>query len=215
MKKVGIIGTGEVGKTLALGFQKHGWSVQIGSRDPKKLDDWVNEKHFQGQILHMDEVIALNNLIVLAIKAFETVNFVKSLGNDRLTGKTIIDVNNPIANEAPENGVLRFFTSLDKSLMEQLQDAAPGANFVKAFSCVGSPWMVNPPFTERPTMFICGNNTSAKAQVKEILDAFGWETEDMGKVTAARAIEPLCILWCIPGMLHNQWSHAFKLLKLN
>ena len=64
-----------------------------------------------------------------------------------------------------------------------------------------------------PTMFICGNNETAKATLTGILTTFGWETEDMGKAEAARAIEPLCILWCIPGMLHNQWTHAFKLLK--
>jgi predicted dinucleotide-binding enzyme len=63
-------------------------------------------------------------------------------------------------------------------------------------------------------MFICGNNLEAKSAVTGILRQFGWETEDMGKAEAARAIEPLCILWCIPGLLRNQWTHAFKLLKL-
>jgi hypothetical protein len=62
-------------------------------------------------------------------------------------------------------------------------------------------------------MFICGDDGAAKEQARAILDEFGWETEDMGAATAARAIEPLCILWCIPGFLHNRWTHAFKLLK--
>jgi hypothetical protein len=74
--------------------------------------------------------------------------------------------------------------------------------------------MVNPEFGGiKPTMFICGNNTEAKQQVTKILDLFGWETEDMGSAAAARAIEPLCMLWCIPGFTKNQWNHAFKLLK--
>lgn len=74
--------------------------------------------------------------------------------------------------------------------------------------------MVNPQFEGgRPSMFICGNENSSKKQAKEILDTFGWDTEDMGKVEAARAIEPLCILWCIPGFLSQSWTHAFKLLK--
>lgn len=63
-------------------------------------------------------------------------------------------------------------------------------------------------------MFICGNDNVAKAEVTAILDQFGWEIEDMGKAEGARAIEPLCMLWCIPGLLRNQWIHAFKLLKL-
>ena len=62
-------------------------------------------------------------------------------------------------------------------------------------------------------MFICGNDAAAKAMVTEVLDQFGWDTEDMGGVEAARAIEPLCMLYCIPGFTRDQWTHAFKLLK--
>jgi predicted dinucleotide-binding enzyme len=82
-----------------------------------------------------------------------------------------------------------------------------------AFNSVGSALMVNPQFKDgKPTMFICGNNDQAKKKVIEILDEFGWETQDMGKAEAARAIEPLAMLWCIPGFANNQWNHAFKLL---
>jgi predicted dinucleotide-binding enzyme len=138
----------------------------------------------------------------------------KLAGPKNLTGKTVIDTTNPIADAPPVNGVIKFFTSLDNSLMEQLQVEYSDVNFVKAFSCIGSAFMVNPDFNGvKPTMFICGNNDGAKKQVSEILDKFGFEVSDMGKVEAARAIEPLCILWCIPGMTQNQWSHAFKLLK--
>lgn len=125
-----------------------------------------------------------------------------------------MDTTNPIAPNAPEKGVLKFFTELDQSLMEKLQKKVPDANFVKAFSCVGSAFMVNPSFREgKPSMFICGNSEKAKKVVRDILVEFGWDSEDMGSVEAARAIEPLCMLWCIPGFLRNEWSHAFKLLK--
>jgi predicted dinucleotide-binding enzyme len=110
--------------------------------------------------------------------------------------------------------VIKFFTSLDDSLLERLQRCAPNAHFVKAFSCVGNALMVHPDFGgQKPTMFICGNDASAKRRVTEVLSEFGWETEDLGAATAARAIEPLCILWCIPGLTQNRWNHAFKLLK--
>ena len=126
----------------------------------------------------------------------------------------MIDTTNPIAEAPPEDGVLRFTTSLDESLMEQLQHRFPDVNFVKAFNSVGNMFMVNPSFPGgKPSMFICGNNQEAKNEVQEILDLFGWETEDMGKAAGARAIEPLCMLWCIPGFLRNQWTHAFKLVK--
>ena len=135
-------------------------------------------------------------------------------GKDNLRGKVIIDVTNPIDKLPPENGVLRFFTEINSSLMEQLQRFVPEAKFVKAFNSVGNNLMYKPDLADDvPTMFICGNDDAAKKTVKDILTSFGWETEDMGKVEAARAIEPLCILWCIPGFLRNEWSHAFKLLK--
>ena len=125
----------------------------------------------------------------------------------------MIDATNPIADAPPVNGVLKFFTSLDESSMERLQREHPRAHFVKAFNSAGSGCMVNPQFKGgRPTMFICGNDEAAKQTVARILDQFGWETADMGKAEAARAIEPLCMLWCIPGFLRNDWSHAFKLL---
>jgi predicted dinucleotide-binding enzyme len=98
--------------------------------------------------------------------------------------------------------------------MEQLQIAFPEANFVKAFNSVGNAFMIDPKFESKPTMFICGNNENAKLEVSAILNKIGWESADFGKVQSARAIEPLCMLWCIPGILNNEWKHAFKLLKL-
>ncbi len=125
-----------------------------------------------------------------------------------------MDTTNPLADAPPQNGVLRFFTDLNESLMERLQKKAPAAHFVKVFSCVGNVFMVNPKLPGGPpTMFICGNDKGAKAAVKGILEQFGWDTADMGAVEAARAIEPLCMLWCIPGLTQNSWTHAFKLLR--
>jgi 8-hydroxy-5-deazaflavin:NADPH oxidoreductase len=125
----------------------------------------------------------------------------------------VIDACNPIEDAPPENGVLRFFTDINDSLMEQLQRLFRDAHFVKAFNSVGAPCMVNPQFAGgKPTMFICGNNEGAKKQVAQINEQFGWETADMGAAESARAIEPLCMLWCIPGFVRNDWTHAFKLL---
>jgi hypothetical protein len=98
--------------------------------------------------------------------------------------------------------------------MEELQETAPDANFVKGFNSVGNAFMVNPSFKSKPTMFICGNNKEAKKEVSAIIDQFGWEAADFGMAESARAIEPLCMLWCIPGLSNNEWTHAFKLLKL-
>jgi len=133
---------------------------------------------------------------------------------EALAGKVVIDTTNPIASSPPVHGVLRYFTTLEESLMERLQRRVPSARFVKAFSVVGNALMVNPKLPGGPpTMFICGNDDAAKRDVTAILDTFGWLTEDLGAVEAARAIEPLCILWCIPGFQGRGRAHALKMLR--
>lgn len=150
---------------------------------------------------------------MLAVRGAIAQNAIILAGPENLNNKTVIDATNPLSESPPENGVVKYFTSLDESLMEQLQKAFPGIRFVKAFNSVGSVFMVDPPFESKPTMFICGDSDDAKGEVSGIIDAFGWEVADMGGVEAARAIEPLCMLWCIPGFKENSWTHAFKMLK--
>jgi predicted dinucleotide-binding enzyme len=214
MKKIGIIGSGIVGQTLANGFIKYGYQVMIGTRDLSKLTDWKKQAGTNGSIGTFSDAASFGELLVLAVKATAAKEALKLAGKQNLHGKTVIDTSNPIADAPPENGVIKYFTTLDKSLMEQLQTEFPETHFIKAFSCVGNAFMVNPDFGGvKPSMFICGNNEAAKSEVSKIVEKFGFEVEDMGKAEAARAIEPLCILWCIPGFTQNKWSHAFKLLK--
>jgi 8-hydroxy-5-deazaflavin:NADPH oxidoreductase len=211
--KVGVLGSGDVGKTLAAGFVKHGHDVMIGTREPSKLADW-RRQHAPARVGSFAEAAAFAELAVLSVKGSVAAEAVRAAGAGTLAGKPVIDTTNPIADAPPEHGVLRFFTGLDESLMERLQSEFPQAHFVKAFNSVGSARMVNPVYAAgRPTMFICGNDAKSKQTVTGILDQFGWETADMGSIEAARAIEPLCMLWCIPGFLRNQWTHAFRLLK--
>ena len=213
-KKVGILGSGMVAKTLGEGFLKHGYEVQLGTRTTSKLDEWAAGAGKGASVGSFAETAAFGDILVLAVKGTVALSVLEMSGADNLRDKTILDAVNPINETGPVNGVLPFFTDQNDSIMEQMQKAYPAANFVKAFSSVGSAFMVNPQFESKPTMFICGNNEEAKAETRGILDLFGWETEDMGAVEAARAIEPLCMLWCIPGFRENRWTHAFKLLKL-
>lgn len=212
--KIGILGSGIVGQVLANGFIKHGFDVMIGTNDPAKHVSLKEQTHGKASIGTFEETAEFGEIIVIATKGTAAESAIKKAGILHLAGKTIIDTTNPIADTPPTHGVLQYFTSYDESLMEKLQKLAPEAHFVKSFSCVGNAFMVNPDFGGiKPSMFICGNHDEAKKEVAGILDKFGWETEDMGKAEAARAIEPLCILWCIPGFLRNSWMHAFKLLK--
>ncbi len=212
--KIGVIGSGVVGRTLAAGFLKHGHEVAVGTRDPVKLKEW-GEAHPRAAVTSFSEAAAFGDIVALAVGGENALEALRYVGAAKIDGKTIIDACNPIGGGPPVAGVLSFFTDQNESLMERLQKAFPEAHFVKAFNSVGAGQMINPAFSGgRPTMFICGDDAKAKAKVAAICDAFGWDAEDMGPAPAARAIEPLCKLWCIPGVARGDWSaHAFKLLR--
>lgn len=208
---VGILGSGVVAQALGAGFLKHGHAVLLGTRDATKLRDW-RSAHPGARVGSFADAAKFGDAVVLAVKGTAALD-VLGLAGPALAGKTVIDTTNPIAAAPPVNGVLKFFTSLDESLMERLQKAHPDVRLVKAFNSVGNAKMVDPGYPGgAPTMFICGHDAEAKRTVTGILDQFGWETLDLGGVEAARAIEPLCMLWCIPGFLRNEWTHAFKVL---
>lgn len=186
-KKISIIGSGIVGQVLANGFVKHGYEVMIGTNNASKHAELKEKTGGKASIGTFEATAKFGDIVVLAAKGGAAEEAVKLAGIANLKSKTVIDTTNPIADAPPVNGVLKFFTSLDDSLMERLQKLAPEANFVKSFSCVGNALMVNPNLGGiKPTMFIAGNNDVAKAEVKTILDQFGWEYEDMGKAEAAR-----------------------------
>jgi predicted dinucleotide-binding enzyme len=213
MKKIGILGSGVVGQTLADGLLGRGYAIMRGTREPSKLSSWQAGAGPNASVGTFADAALYGELVVLAVKGGAAEAVIDDCGT-AINGKTVLDTTNPIADLPPVNGVLRFFTGPNESLMERLQAKAPTAHFVKAFSSVGSPFMIDPDFEGlKPTMFICGDKAEAKQEASALLTSVGWEVEDMGAVEAARAIEPLCMLWCIPGLRGGSWSHAFKLLK--
>ncbi len=210
--KIGIIGSGIVAQTLAAGFLKHGHEVTLGTRDVTKLAEFASA-HPKARIGSMAEAAAFAELAVLAVKGSAALAALRGVAT-QLAGKAVIDTCNPIADAPPTHGVLSYFTGPNDSLLEQLQREFKAVKLVKAFNSVGAPSMVEPKFAGGPpTMFIAGDDAAAKAAVATLVTQLGWETADMGPSIAARAIEPLCMLWCIPGFAANDWAHAFKMLR--
>lgn len=208
------IGSGIVGQTLANGFLRHGYDVAVGTNTLGKQQELKSKTSDKAMVGSFEETAKFGEIVVLAVKGAAAEAAMKTAGIANLAGKIVIDTTNPIADAPPVNGVLQYFTSPNESLMERLQKLAPEARLVKSFNSVGNAFMVNPDFNGvRPTMFICGDHEEAKREVTAILDQFGFEVADMGTVEGARAIEPLCMLWCISGFRSNSWAHAFKLLK--
>jgi 8-hydroxy-5-deazaflavin:NADPH oxidoreductase len=213
--KIGIIGSGVVGRVLGTAFLKEGHEVVLGTRDTAKAEvvKWKTE-NAKAQTGSFGDAAAFAEIIVLATSGSVTHNAIELAGKTNFTGKIVIDATNPIAAVPPVNGVLQFSTLQNDSLLQQTQQLLPEAKLVKAFNSVGNAVMYKPDYGSiKPSMFICGNDAAAKKTVTEILTSFGWETEDMGKAEAAGAIESLCVLWCIPGFINNEWTHAFKLLR--
>jgi 8-hydroxy-5-deazaflavin:NADPH oxidoreductase len=211
MSKFGVIGSGEVGQTLAKGLRDIGHEVRIGSRDPKKLADYTAETKIPNGTFA--DVAKWAEAVVFSVRGGAAEATLRQVGPDNLAGKLVIDTTNPATDDPPQDGVLKSFTGPNESLMERLQKVAPRARFVKAFNSVGADLMVKPKFAGgKPTMFFCGDDAGARAEVARILEQFGWEGADMGTAAAARAIEPLAVLWCIPGFREDRWTHAFKLL---
>ena len=213
MTKIGILGSGKVGETLANGFLKHGYAVKRGSREPDKLAAWKAAATGDASIGTFAEAAAWADAVVLAVKGSGAESAIEHAGIANLAGKLVIDTTNPIADAPPKNGALSYFTGANESLIGRLQAKAPSARFVKAWNSVGNAVMVNPKFATTPSMFICGADAAAKRETTEILTKFGWDTVDVGGVEMGYAVEALCILWCSAGFLHNDWVHAFKYLR--
>lgn len=212
--KVAILGSGEVGQTLGAGFLKHGHQVMMGTRDPKKEEvaNWVAQTP-GATAGTFAEAASFGELIVLAVLGRIVEEVVRLAGPANLKGKALIDATNPITDAPPVDGVLEFTTGPNESAAEMLQALIPDTHVVKAFNSVGSGQMVNPHYEQGvPTMFLCGNDEAAKKVVSDVIRQFGWEPFDCGSIIAARALEPLCMLWCIPGFRQNLWTHAFKVL---
>jgi len=212
--KIGILGSGVVGQTLGAGFAALGHEVKMGSREPgsERVQDWVARTGVLSSAGTFSDAAAFADLAVLATGWSGTDNAIHLADPRNLVGKVVIDATNPLAYaaDAPPSLALGF----NDSGGEQVQRLLPDSKVVKAFNTVGAPHMVNPDFPGGPPdMFICGNDTEAVAQVKDICERFGWSVIDIGGIEGARLLEPLAILWVLYGIRTGGWGHAFKLLK--
>ena len=199
-QRVGILGTGDVGKALGRGFASRGCEVKIGSREKK------------GEFVTFEEAAKHGEIVLVCTRWDGTENALQLAGASNLAGKIVIDTTNPLKHvDGRPVGMERGFTD---SGGEQVQRWLPQSKVVKAFNIVGNALMVDPKLPGGPpTMFIGGNDEGAKKSVTDILTDFGWETIDLGGIDAARVLEPMCWTWVMIGVKTGKWMHAFKVLK--
>jgi uncharacterized protein YbjT (DUF2867 family) len=222
VKKIGILGTGNVAKFLALGYIKHGWEVTIGTRDPsaEKFRTWLGEikgahaADFKGATAYAHSVI-------LAV-GFPHVESVISLsgGKDAFKGKLLIDVTNPINGFGPTGP--EYSVGWNSSGGEKIQAWLPDAYVVKCWNIIGHAFMIDPPADKqgaKPDMWIAGNEDGAVLAVKNMLIELGWSADHIigtnAGIKACRWLEPMCQAWVNYAMTTGSWKHGFALLRFS
>ena len=212
--RVGVLGTGEVGRRLAVGFQSRGHDVMIGSRDPDKaeLKEWLDGEGNGVKAGTFAQAAAHGELLALAVLGDAAESVIGEVGPDRFRGKVVIDTMNPLDFSAGFPPTLSICG--DDSLGECVQRALPEARVVKAFNTIGNPYFVDPSFSQgEPTMLIAGNDEAAKDTVRDVLADFGWsDVVDLGGIESARELEAICIAWVKIGGARGAWDHGFGLL---
>ncbi|HEY3447820.1 MAG TPA: NAD(P)-binding domain-containing protein [Myxococcales bacterium] len=211
--KIGILGTGDVGRVLASGFVEAGHEVMLGSRDAKneKVTQWVAKAGPRGKGGTFADAAKFGEVIVLATLWGGTENALQLAGAENLAGKILMDATNPLAQTPTGPSLALGHTD---SGGEQVQRWAPKAKVVKVYNTVGNAHMIHPSFPGGPPdMFLCGNDAEAKRTVAGFVKGFGWDVVDVGGIEGSRLLEPMCLLWVGYGMRTNSWNHAFKLLR--
>jgi predicted dinucleotide-binding enzyme len=213
--KVGILGTGDVGRTLASAFVTLGHDVKMGAREATndKAATWVKQAGPKASQGTFADAAGFAELVVLATHGVANGAVLKAAGPERLAGKVLIDATNPL--DFSKGMPPRLAVGFTDSGGEEVQRAAPQARVVKAFNIVGHVSMFRPEYKGGPPdMLICGNDAEAKKQVTALLHEFGWpEVADLGGIESSRVLEPVCLVWVLYGAATGSWSHALKMLR--
>lgn len=211
--KIGIIGSGEVAQSLSAGLVAAGHSVMIGTREPKRktLMSWKKSHKKNIQIGSTTEAAAYGELAILAI-AWHATEDVLTLVRPELAGKVVVDVTNPIIYNEDDSPALSIGHIISGG--EIVQQSLPDSHVVKTLNFISHANMAHPHYEKgQPIMFVCGNNDSAKHQVRGLLEDLGWENMlNIGSIEKSRLLESLSLLWIEYGTTRNTWNHAFAVL---
>jgi predicted dinucleotide-binding enzyme len=224
--KVGILGTGMVGRILAAKFVADGNEVMIGTRNVEETlaksgqdamrnppyKEW-QEKNLSVKLGTFADVAKFGEIIFIATFGNAATNAIESAGKENFADKIVIDTTNPLD---PSKGVPPAFTvTIGNSLGEQIQKLLPQARVVKAFNTLNMHIIVSPEREEgNPVLLIAGNDESAKKQVAEIAKGWGWEdVVDYGDISESFWLEAFGMIWIRYAFKNNSWTHGFALLR--
>jgi predicted dinucleotide-binding enzyme len=211
---VGVLGSGDVGKTLGRGFLALGHQVMLGSREPgnPKVAAWAKEAGAGASHGTFAQAAQFGEIVVLATLGVATEDAIRLAGPEKFRGKLVLDATNPL--DFSKGAPPALVGGVGDSGGEKHQRLLPTAQVVKVFNTVGNALMVRPELPGGPpSMFICGDDAPAKTRVGEICRDFGWDVVDVGRMNVAHYLEAMCMVWVHVGVTSNRWHHAFKLLR--
>ena len=210
---IAVIGSGDVGQALAKGLVEAGHHVMIGTRDTHKKElSWTKKHHKEKlQVGSFAEAADFGEMAFLAV-AWHATDNVLAIVRPELSGKIVVDVTNPLlfTEDGPQLAVGHTM-----SAGELVQQSLTDSHVVKTLNTINYRHMIKPHFNQgTPTMFMCGNNASAKAHVRELLIELGWvDVQDLGPIEKSRLLEPLCLLWIDYGAINDTWDHAVSIIR--
>lgn len=211
--KIGIIGTGSVGQTLASKLASLGHQVMVGTRNVAGTLENQSRDHFgnapfsewykQNKQINLGtfaEAAKFGEIIINATEGLHSINALQMAKEQNLKGKILIDISNPLDFSKGMPPSLYPELSNINSLGEEIQKTFPETKVVKTLSSMWAGLMVNPTMINNGdhTNFICGNDVEAKEKVKSMLNEFGWKNEnilDLGDITSARGVESILPIW--------------------
>lgn len=213
-QKIGVLGTGDVGRVLASGFIAAGHEVVLGSRDaanPKAVE-WAEKNGPRASAGTFADAARSADVVVLALLWTATPNALELAGPDNFAGKVVIDAINPLDFS---KGAPTLSVGTTDSAGEQIQRMLPKARVVKCFNTVGNQHMVNPSFRDgAPEMFICGDDEGAKQAVTDLCKELGWRgTVDIGGIAGARYLEPMAMVWISTWIKTKSGDHVLAMLR--
>jgi len=224
--KVGIFGTGIVGRLLAEKFVADGNEVMIGTRNvqntlAKNEPDIIGtppykqwqEKNTKVKLGNFADAAKFGEIIFISTFGDVAINAIDMAGKENFAGKIVIDTTNPLD---LSNGIPPGFSgTVGNSLGEQIQKSLPHAKVVKAFNTLSMHIVVNPQREEGdPVLLIAGNDENAKKSVREIAKGWGWkDIVDLGGISESFFLESFALLWIRYAFKNNSWTHAFALLR--
>lgn len=216
MDKIGIFGTGVVGRTIGTKMAELGYEVMMGSRtanNPKARDWGMNyDKSSNGTF---EDVAKWADIIFNCTKGEITLDVFRLAGVENLNGKVIIDISNSLDSSRGTPVPLIEKYANTNSLGEEIQRLVPDAKIVKSLNMVNCEVMIN---AQRcggeATMFMSGNDAEAKEKVRSILQQFGWvDIIDLGDIVGARGMEMILPLWLRTSGTTKDYHFAFKIVR--